>query len=74
MLLLVYRQLDEEGISVFEFPGLAEEQEEDCRPPFTVVGSNVVTVGEDGRQVRAREYPWGTVNIENKVVTSLHTS
>jgi len=31
-----------------------------------VVGSNVTVVGEDGRTVRGREYPWGTVNVESK--------
>ena len=31
------------------------------------VGSNVSTMLSDGRIVRGREYPWGTVNIEDKV-------
>ena len=40
---------------------------EENNPPFAVVGSNVSTMLSDGRIVRGREYPWGTVNIENKV-------
>ena len=37
------------------------------RLPFGVVGSNTFVTGEDGRRARGREYPWGTVNIEDKV-------
>ena len=36
------------------------------RLPFGVVGSNVV-LEEGGHRVRGRRYPWGTINIENKV-------
>ena len=36
-------------------------------PPFAVVSSNTFTKLSDGRMVRGRDYPWGTVNIENKV-------
>ena len=34
--------------------------------PFAVVGSNTVMEDEEGRSVRGREYPWGTVNIEDQ--------
>ena len=35
--------------------------------PFAVVGSNTVMKDEEGNTVRGREYPWGTVNIEDQV-------
>ena len=41
--------------------------EEDIEPPFAVVGSNVTIEREEGKSVRGREYPWGVVDIENKV-------
>ena len=42
-------------------------EDEDIEPPFAVVGSNVSINKEDGKVVRGREYPWGVVDIENKV-------
>ena len=41
------------------------------RLPFAVVGSNTVVTDEEGNMVRGREYPWGTVNIEDKVGNSV---
>ena len=32
-----------------------------------MVGSNVTIKREEGKSVRGREYPWGVVDIENKV-------
>ena len=37
------------------------------RLPFGVVGSNTIVTREDGGRARGREYPWGRVNIEDKV-------
>ena len=38
------------------------------RMPFAVVGSNMtITDPETGLRYRGREYPWGCVNIEDKV-------
>ena len=38
------------------------------RMPFAVVGSNTtLTDPETGLRYRGREYPWGCVNIEDKV-------
>ena len=56
-------------IKLFDFGNLEcdDEQVEDEGPPFAVVASNVLTRLEDGRTVRGREYPWGVVNIEDKV-------
>ena len=38
------------------------------RLPFAVVGSNITITDQDtGLRYRGREYPWGCVNIEDKV-------
>ena len=37
------------------------------RLPFAVVGSNAVIEDAGGGRLRGRKYPWGTVNIEDKV-------
>lgn len=38
------------------------------RLPFAVVGSNIVISDQEtGAMYRGREYPWGCVNIEDKV-------
>ena len=47
--------------------GSYHREEEDIEPPFAVVGSNVTIEREEGKSVRGREYPWGVVDIENKV-------
>ena len=56
----VQAQLKEHSILLYDV-GEGEDQ-----PPYAVVSSNTLTRLEDGRRVRGREYPWGTVNIENK--------
>ena len=35
--------------------------------PFAVVGSNTTLTDDNGTKYRGREYPWGTVNIEDQV-------
>ena len=57
----------EHGISLYKFGVGDTVDKEENNPPFAVVGSNVSTMLSDGRIVRGREYPWGTVNIEDKV-------
>ena len=42
-------------------------EDDDIAPPFAVVGSNVAITNSEGKVVRGREYPWGIVDIENKV-------
>ena len=37
------------------------------RLPCAVVGSNTVIMDREGNKFRGREYPWGSVNIEDKV-------
>ena len=59
--LQVRAQLKEHSILLYDVGG-AEDQ-----PPYAVVSSNTLTSLEDGRRVRGREYPWGTLNIEDKV-------
>jgi len=34
--------------------------------PFAIVGSNTAVKMPDGRVVRAREYPWGVVEVDNE--------
>ena len=41
------------------------------RLPFGVVGSNTVVTDQVGNKWRGRKYPWGVVNIEDKVRKSL---
>lgn len=62
-------QLKSNNIKLFDFGHLdCDEDVEMEAPPFAVVASNVITRLEDGRTVRGREYPWGVVNIEDKVL------
>lgn len=35
------------------------------RIPFAVVGANTFVTNGSGNRVRARTYPWGTVEVEN---------
>ena len=36
--------------------------------PFAVVGSNAILTDDEGNNYRGREYPWGSINIENQVI------
>ena len=63
-------QLEKHEIQIYDFPADELEPEQHWmrdRLPFAVVGSNTVVTDEEGIMVRGREYPWGTVNIEDKV-------
>ena len=62
------RQIKSHTIKLFDVGNL-DPDEGGEGPPFAVVASNVLTRLEDGRTVRGREYPWGVVNIEDKVLT-----
>ncbi len=35
------------------------------RIPFAVVGANTYITNSSGNRVRARTYPWGTVEVDN---------
>jgi septin 7 len=66
----VLREILDNNIKVYQFPDSsdADEQAELCklkeRVPFAVIGSNVVQDVE-GKRVRCRRYPWGTVEVDN---------
>ncbi|ORY90944.1 putative cell division control protein CDC3 [Leucosporidium creatinivorum] len=53
-----YDQEDEETI--------AENEEIIRKIPFAIVGSDSVVATPDGRQVRGRAYPWGTIEVDNE--------
>src|SRR5438445_166469 len=70
---LVMEDIEHYRIPVYNFPYDIEEDDEDTVEenaelrglmPFAIVGSEeVVEIG--GRKVRARQYPWGMVEVEN---------
>ncbi|KAF3902119.1 Septin-1 [Orbilia brochopaga] len=70
---LIMEDIEHYRIPVYNFPYDVEEDDEDTVEenaelrglmPFAIVGSeDVVEVG--GRKVRARQYPWGIVEVEN---------
>ncbi|KAL8645550.1 MAG: hypothetical protein Q9210_006644, partial [Variospora velana] len=70
---LVMEDIEHYRIPVYNFPYDIEEDDEDTVEenselrglmPFAIVGSEeVVEIG--GRRVRARQYPWGIVEIDN---------
>lgn len=70
---LVMEDIEHYRIPVYNFPYDVEEDDEDTVEenaelrglmPFAIVGSEeVVDVG--GRRIRARQYPWGLVEVDN---------
>ena len=70
---LVMEDIEHYRIPVYNFPYDVEEDDEDTVEenaelrglmPFAIVGSeDVVDIG--GRKVRARQYPWGVVEVDN---------
>ena len=63
-------QLKKHEIQIYDFPVSELETENHWmreRLPFAVVGSNTVISDGEGYRCRGREYPWGCVNIEDKV-------
>ena len=64
-------QLEKHEIHIYDFPASEVEPEHHWmrgRLPFAVVGSNTMVMDREGNMCRGREYPWGNVNIEDKVV------
>ncbi|KAL2150127.1 hypothetical protein VTH82DRAFT_7803 [Thermothelomyces myriococcoides] len=70
---LVMEDIEHYRIPVYNFPYDIEEDDEDTVEenaelrglmPFAIVGSEE-TVEIGGRQVRARQYPWGVVEVDN---------
>ena len=64
-------QLQKHEIQIYNFPVSELDNEHHWmreRMPFAVVGSNITITDQDtGVRYRGREYPWGCVNIEDKV-------
>src|ERR1700742_2318913 len=70
---LVMEDIEHYRIPVYNFPYDIEEDDEDTVEenaelrglmPFAIVGSeDVLEIG--GRRVRARQYPWGVVEVDN---------
>jgi cell division control protein 11 len=72
---LVMEDIKHFHIPVYDFPYDVEEDDEDVIEentelrkllPFAIVGSEEV-VDICGRKVRARQYPWGIVEIDNPI-------
>ena len=70
----ILRDLEFHGIDIVRLPMhpgddeelVAEAQEIQSRLPFAIVGSNDLVKTADGRVVRGRAYPWGTVEVDNE--------
>jgi len=45
---------------------ISENREIMSKIPFAIVGSNTAVKTRDGRIVRAREYPWGIIEVDNE--------
>jgi len=66
----VMQELTNNGVQIYQFPTDDEtirdrNKEMNAHLPFAVVGSNdFVKVGS--KSVRARQYPWGVVQVENE--------
>ncbi|OAA80880.1 cell division control protein 3 [Akanthomyces lecanii RCEF 1005] len=62
------------GIQIFEGPRyelddeetIAENNEIMSKVPFAVVGATNEIKTPDGRAVRGRQYPWGTIEVDNE--------
>jgi cell division control protein 11 len=70
---LVMEDIEHYRIPVYNFPYDIEEDDEDTVEenaelrglmPFAIVGSEDI-VEVNGRRVRARQYPWGIVEVDN---------
>ncbi|KXS96350.1 hypothetical protein AC578_3079 [Pseudocercospora eumusae] len=70
---LIMEDIEHYRIPVYNFPYDIEEDDEDTVEenaelrglmPFAIVGSEEV-IEIDGKRVRARQYPWGVVEVEN---------
>ena len=70
---LIMEDIEHYRIPVYNFPYDIEEDDEDTVEenaelrglmPFAIVGSEEI-VELDGKRVRARQYPWGVVEVDN---------
>ncbi|KAF7926025.1 uncharacterized protein EAE97_010325 [Botrytis byssoidea] len=61
-------------IQIFEGPHYEKDDEETIaenkeimdKVPFAVVGANSEITNSEGRKVRGRKYPWGTIEVDNE--------
>ncbi|XP_073202452.1 septin-1 [Lepidochelys kempii] len=70
----IRQQLEENAISIYQFPDCDSDEDEDFKAqdaelkgsiPFAVVGSNDIVRETKGKAFRGRTYPWGAVEVEN---------
>lgn len=69
----IRRQLDEAGVTLFEPPTYALDDEETVaatkelanKVPYAVVGSTEMVTNSEGKLVRGRTYPWGIIEVDN---------
>ncbi|KAF6017153.1 SEPT7 [Bugula neritina] len=68
----ILNEIQRNNIKIYEFPDVDDVEENKelkklkDRVPFAVVGSNHV-LDINGKKVRGRQYPWGTVDVDNLV-------
>jgi septin 7 len=70
----VLADIEQHQIQIFEPPRyeldddetISENREIMSKMPFAIVGSNTAVKTRDGRIVRAREYPWGIIEVDNE--------
>merc|ERR1712106_636507 len=67
----IMREIEMHKINIYEFPDFDDEEENRVNKkikdqvPFAVIGSNcVLQIGD--KRIRARQYPWGIAEVENK--------
>ncbi len=67
----VLNVIADQKLQIYEFPDIDDDDIENNRTnnilksklPFAIVGSNTI-ITADGKSFRGRQYPWGTVNID----------
>jgi len=67
----IISELKSNKIEIYQFPTNDETVRNENSAlnsliPFAIIGSVDFVTKEDGRQVRARRYPWGIVEVENE--------
>ncbi|XP_061444045.1 septin-1 [Rhineura floridana] len=70
----IRQELEENGINIYEFPDCDSDEDEEFKAqdaemkrsiPFAVIGSSHVVKELKDKVFRGRQYPWGTVEVEN---------
>ena len=69
----ILKELGAAGIRIYQLPNVDSNEDEEYKDqvdqlrsyvPYTVCGANAL-VEVRGKKIRARQYPWGTVEVEN---------